>query len=435
MNLTMARTLAQIIVISMLASSLVAKAQGDDSTDALQVENFFDDESESSESDVEQPESQADDTSATPLPVPEPETPADEPEESPVEPAEMFPEPAPAGPDAEPDTDAFSEEIVSDDVEPAFQAPDNVGEELTPFDEDPEIQFLDPEEAQQSEASNFEDGDDEASENAPSEAPAEDLAFEDEVPAADTDDDLNISSGRTRIRKGETKIRHPLAPRGLIRITKDKTYVYRTTKSVQDRAIAVKAGLFEPTQLQNPDTGTSFSDSYQQTRGPIAFFEYEWNWLKGSLGRIGYKLGSGLFTTQGNGQFEETVPENGDRNVPKETFTFAAFTNSASVVYRFQLSDKQTIVPYLDGGVMAITFFELRDDQDFPKTGLAPAAFFSGGLAFSLESLDSLAILGLDREYGINDIYFTAELRQIVNVGSDYDFTAPAFNGGFLLEF
>ncbi|MEO0334853.1 MAG: hypothetical protein AAF202_00555 [Pseudomonadota bacterium] len=329
------------------------------------------------------------------------------------------------------------EELPGEDVEPSFQEPEETVEIEEPSEESVELEFYEePEETV--ETPEFEVPEEiEAAEQMESSLPKSNSSFDVKQEVVQEEDDLNITSGRARLKTGERKIRHPLAPRGLIRITKDKTYVYRTNKSLQDRAISVRAGLFEPTALENPDTGTSFSDSYSTTRGPIVFFDYEWNWLRGSLGRIGYKLGTGVFTTQGNGQFKdfEDFPENGDRDVPKEVFTFAAFPNSASLVYRFQISDKQTIVPYVDGGLMAITFFELRDDQDFPKVGLAPAGFFSGGLAFSLESLDSLAILGLDREYGINDIYLTVEFRQILNVGSDYDFTASALNGGFLLEF
>jgi hypothetical protein len=433
---------------ALFAANAIAQESDSLPSDTLPMENFFDDDSEEpspapepSKQNTEQAEKNK------PLPVPEPELPVDDPEipVTPLNPAQDLEAGEPSG-FPEPESDPFSEEIATDplpgqDVEPLFQEPEEVGEQFTPFDEDPDIQFLQPEEP----AVEPEDAVAPGGPESPTlqeqqvtdlSEDSDPLRVEEDIPR-ENQEDLNINNSRTRIRTGETKIRHPLAPRGLIRITKDKTYVYRTSKSIQDRAISVRGGIFEPSQLENPDTGVSFSDSYSTTQGPIVFFEYEWNWLRGSLGRIGYKLGSGVFTTQGNGQFEdfEDFPENGDRNTPKETFTFAAFPNSASLVYRFQISDKQTVVPYIDGGVMAIAFFELRDDEDFPKVGLAPAAFASGGLAFSLESLDSLAILGLDREYGINDIYFTAEIRQILNVGSKYDFTATAFNGGFLLEF
>lgn len=305
----------------------------------------------------------------------------------------------------------FDADTVSESVEPSFADEEADNQAMEPPEEDP-IQFAEEEESSR-----------------PSVTPRS------QPPKQGTYGDVLNTRGAT-VQQGETKIRHPFAEKGLIRITKDKTYVYQVSKSKQDRAISFRGGLFEPTELGNPETGATFSDTYDQTQGPIVFFEYEWQWLRGSLGKLGFKVGSGVFATQGNGRFRNEFDENGpDRSTPKEQFTFVAFPNSASAVYRFQLYDDQMFVPYVDGGVMAMSFLEWRDDLDFPKLGLSPTGFFSGGMAFNLQALDSLAILGLDREYGINNIYFMAEFRQLVNIGSDYDFTAPAFNGGFMFEF
>ncbi|MCB0407180.1 MAG: hypothetical protein KDD34_03185 [Bdellovibrionales bacterium] len=233
----------------------------------------------------------------------------------------------------------------------------------------------------------------------------------------------------------EIKIKHPNAEKGLIRIKQDRTYVYVTPKSKQDRAFSFRFGMYNPENLANPDTGTTFQTSYSAEDAPIVFFDYEWHWLNGSLGKFGFKLGTGIFSAEGNGSFKTIYAENGGRNTPLEKFTFLALPNSAGLVYRMQFYDDQILIPYADGGVMGITFFEFRDDKDLPRAGLGTAGFFSVGGMFNLGRLDKLSVLELDREYGINSIFLTGEFRQIVNLGSDFDFEATAINGGILMDF
>lgn len=228
---------------------------------------------------------------------------------------------------------------------------------------------------------------------------------------------------------------HPNAKKGLIRITQDRTYVYQVPRSKQDRAFSFKFGIFDPDQLENKDTGITFEQSYDSTSGPMISLEYEWQWWQGAFGKLGGKVGSGLFVTQGNGQFKNNFPENRDKTTPEERFTFMAFPNLVGVVYRAQFFDTQPLIPYGDAGLMAITFAELRDDQDAPKVGLGTAGFFTGGLALNLGLVDNLSILELDREYGINSIFLTGEFRQVVNLASDFNFESSVISGGLLMEF
>jgi hypothetical protein len=233
----------------------------------------------------------------------------------------------------------------------------------------------------------------------------------------------------------EVKIKHPAAEQGLTRITQDRTYIYRVPRSEQNRAFSFRMGIMDPQDLENPDTGATFEDSYDSTEAPVVFLEYEWQWFSGALGKLGLKLGSGLFVAEGNGNFKNSFPENGGKTDPLEKFTFVAFPNSIGAVYRLQIFDKQILVPYADGGVMGITFAEFRDDEDAPKLGLGYAGFFSFGGALNLGLFDSLSLLELDREYGINGLYLTGEFRQIFNMGSNYDFTSSTVNAGILAEF
>jgi hypothetical protein len=46
-----------------------------------------------------------------------------------------------------------------------------------------------------------------------------------------------------------------------------------------------------------------------------------------------------------------------------------------------------------------------------------------------------MSAIQLDREYGINRVYLTAEFRGIVSITQNYDFTSNLINGGLLMEF
>lgn len=233
----------------------------------------------------------------------------------------------------------------------------------------------------------------------------------------------------------EVKIKHPHAEKGLIRITQDRTYIYRVPRSEQDRAMSFRLGMFDPKNLENPGTGAKFENLYDSTEAPILFLEYEWQWFQTAVGKLGLKVGTGLFAAEGNGGFKNNYAENGSKNTPLEKFTLVAFPNSIGAVYRAQFWDKQPFIPYADGGVMGITFAEFRDDKDAPKLGLGYAGFFSAGGALNLGLLDSLSLLELDREYGINSIFLTGEFRQVVQMGGNFDFGSSTVSGGVLMEF
>lgn len=233
----------------------------------------------------------------------------------------------------------------------------------------------------------------------------------------------------------EVKIKHPYAEKGLVRITQDRTYVYRVPKSEQKNAVGFRFGVFNPENLENSETGATFADLYETTDAPIIFLEYEWQWFQTAVGKFGLKIGSGLFVAEGSGNFKNNYAENGSKNKPLEKFTFVAFPNSVGAVYRAQFYDRQPLVPYVDGGLMGITFAEFRDDKDLPKLGLGTAAFFSAGGALNLGLLDSLSLLELDREYGINSIFLTGEFRQVVQLGGRFNFESSTVTGGVLMEF
>lgn len=252
------------------------------------------------------------------------------------------------------------------------------------------------------------------------------LGQEENLPPSRTQEpkiDPNVST--------EQKVPHPFADKGLVRITRDKTYLYRTEVSKQDRASSVRLGMFDPQDLENPDTGVTFSELYPDSEMPILLYDYEWQFWKG-FGRLGWKLGTGIYAASGNGAFK-SVDNAG--LTPRENFTFIAFPNSISAIYRFQYWDRQPIVPFIEGGGDVFTFVEIRDDGKSPKLGAAPAAHVAGGLSFNLGFLDNTSLIELDREYGINSVWLTGEFRALIGLGDKFDFSSNVINVGFLMEF
>jgi hypothetical protein len=226
-------------------------------------------------------------------------------------------------------------------------------------------------------------------------------------------------------------IRHPYASKGLTKITRDKTYIYRVPRTKQSAAATLAFGVFNPYRLKNPNTGNTFNEYYSNNNAAV-IFDYEWQiWRK--FGKLAVKLGTGISFASGSGEFKNNATT-GNTEEPLEKFTFIVAPTSLGAVYRFQYWDRQIIVPFGEGGGTAFTFGEFRDDNKRPKFGGALGAYFGAGAAFNMNFMDTVSMLEIDREYGINDIFLVAEYRAYVGFGK-YDFTNTFINAGFLFEF
>jgi hypothetical protein len=228
--------------------------------------------------------------------------------------------------------------------------------------------------------------------------------------------------------KDKQYIDHPWSEKGLIKIEKSGVYRYKTTESPIDAAFSIRAGTFDPVNLENPDADVAFGEIYNPTSGPMLLLDYELRFLK-SFGKMGLKLGGGLFLTSGRGVFEE------DPTVQAlERYTFVTVPLTAGLIYRAQYFDKQPIVLYAEGGGMAIPFLELRDDGNGTKVGGSYGLFFAGGLQVDMALFGAEDIMNLDREYGINRMWLQVEFRSQINLGK-FDFSGNIINAGFLFEY
>lgn len=237
--------------------------------------------------------------------------------------------------------------------------------------------------------------------------------------------------------QGENVIDHPFAGKGLIRITKDKDYIYKVKEGEGHQAMSLQVGMLDPVNLRNPNAnvgsyGSTFKDNYSSTSNPTVLLTKEWDGWIGALGKINWRIGSGAFVAQGHGHFVSSV--NQDKE-PLENLTFIAFPNSAGVVYRMQFYDRPLLVPFVEGGVTGWVFTEIRDDKKGPKFGVAPSGYAAAGVAVNMTYFDYLSRIHIDREYGITGVFFTAEFRRMQAIVDRYDFSGNYVNAGFLMQY
>lgn len=211
----------------------------------------------------------------------------------------------------------------------------------------------------------------------------------------------------------------------------DGIYTYGVKESDKSGAMTLKGGVFGPPAIQNHKNGLFFKDIYEAKTFPTLFLDYEWQ-LKTALGEISAKIGSGIFYASGYGHFTDSTRRT---EKPPESFTFLMFPNTVSANYRLNVIRNQWVVPYVEGGAGYFTFVEFADDNRAPKYAGAPVTFFAGGAAFLLDWFDKSAIAELDREYGVNHVYLTAEFKEFVGLDKRYDFSSRVIGGGIMMDF
>jgi hypothetical protein len=219
-------------------------------------------------------------------------------------------------------------------------------------------------------------------------------------------------------------------------ISANGEFHYTTEESGRHALASFRVGMFAPPELSNNSTNppATFASIYTDDQLPVLFGDYE-KTLTTKIGRLGLKFGSGIFIAQGTGIFAKDDPNRRADDQPEEQYTFLMLPNQLTAVYRFQYSDTQPIVPYIEGGGGYFTFMEIRDDSKSPRFGGAGTLVAAGGINFLVDWLDRQAIRRLDNEYGINHVWLTTEFRQIVGLNKSYDFTSSVFNVGVLTEF
>jgi hypothetical protein len=221
-----------------------------------------------------------------------------------------------------------------------------------------------------------------------------------------------------------------LSERGLFKITKKGGFQYRVDESPQNSAASFRFGVASFPNLQNA-SGIGFDHIYGEDKKPILLVDYEWQFYQG-FGKLGIKAGSGLMLASGKGQFAN--PYQGSTNA-MEKYNFYMFPNSLAAIYRLELFNKQWLVPFGEIGIDYLTFIEARDDGEDFKFGGAPHFHFAVGGSFLLDTLNRDAMVSVDKQYGVNHIWLTAEYRRLESLGSNFDFSDDLINAGVMVEF
>lgn len=229
-----------------------------------------------------------------------------------------------------------------------------------------------------------------------------------------------------------------LSQKGLFKISKKGEYQYKVQGSPQNSAASFRFGMASFPNLVNQSGTTSFENIYGEDKKPMLMVDYEWQIFQ-AFGKLGIKVGSGLMLASGNGQFASDNPFNDPDNGPttdaKEKYNFYMFPNSLAAIYRLDMFNRQWVVPFAEIGVDYLTFIETRDDGDDIKFGGAPHFHFAVGGSFLLDLLGRDMMTEIDRQYGVNHMWLTAEYRRLESMGADFDFSDDIINGGIMVEF
>lgn len=239
-------------------------------------------------------------------------------------------------------------------------------------------------------------------------------------------------------------IQHPeAAQEGLVRITKDGTYVYDVKREMKSESGRISIGhAVQPDvtiDIEQRDattgngTGTyqtfSFGDLYKETSSLIIGYDYEkFLWI-GKKGKLGFQLGGSIMFVQGHGVLVS------DLQPSREKFTFFTLPLMVGAVYRLEWKDKQLFAPYVAGGGTYTALIEKREDKSSPQYTGAPGFYAAGGVLFNLSQLDEENGFALDSEYGISNLWLSLEYKAVEVDSDSFTFSNRYANLGITFDF
>jgi hypothetical protein len=233
---------------------------------------------------------------------------------------------------------------------------------------------------------------------------------------------------------GVKYIHHPDAAKGLQIIEPDGTYVYRTQeKKDYSQTGSFRLGMMPPPHITaTDDQNRTFEVVYTSSNVPVIMFDYEWQPLTG-LGRLGIQAGFGAVYAQGHGIFKNTGTSY-DGKEAQEKYTFLAVPLTVGAIYRLEWMSKQWFAPYVSGGGTYYGVMELRDDGKTNAVG-SPGVYAAGGMLFNVTAFDHTTSFTLSNEYGISNLWVSAEYRQIQTFREDVDFSSGVISLGVTVDY
>lgn len=226
-------------------------------------------------------------------------------------------------------------------------------------------------------------------------------------------------------------IEHPQAAKGLIAITKDGSYIYKTSESGKfDKTGSFRVGMMDPPKITAAD-GTTFEMMYSSGEQPVMMFDYEWQPFSG-YGKLGIQAGFGVMMATGHGRFID--PAMGHLT-PKEKYTFVAFPLSLGGVYRLEWMSRQWLAPYVSAGGTYVAVAEFRDDGKTPSAVGTPGVYGAAGMLFNISAMDRSTAFTLRSEYGIANLWVSLDYRYLNTFNEDLNFTSSIIGAGVVVDY
>ncbi len=246
---------------------------------------------------------------------------------------------------------------------------------------------------------------------------------------------------------GSTTIRnvpHPGAKDGLIKITKDGTYIYGLKTELKNEASHIRFGqashpkisiVVNSTDSNGAPVGQNtlhFEDFYKDASNLIASYDYEWfPWYEKNM--LGLQLGIGAMFANGQGRL--TAAQGGVNPIAQEKYLFVTVPLSVGAVYRLQYGAQPWVVPYAAGGGTYVGLAEKREDIAKPNFTGGFGYYAAGGLLVNLNKFSGESAHELDAEYGIGNLWFSVEFKVVEVDSPSFALQNRYINGGISFDF
>jgi hypothetical protein len=232
---------------------------------------------------------------------------------------------------------------------------------------------------------------------------------------------------------GYEYIQHPQASKGLMMITKEGAYVYRTNDKLDYKhSGSFTFSMIDAPQITSAAAGnngsTSFRDMYSGGQQPLIGFTFEWQPFR-TFGRLGLQAGFNLLMASGNGRFIS------DGTEAKEKYTFLAVPLNVGLSYRLEWFNRQWVAPYVAGGGTYIPVIEFRDDGKEPSKNGSPGVYGGGGLMFNISAINRETAFTLQSEYGIQNLWVTLDAKYLKTFNEDLDFSSSVLGAGITCDY
>lgn len=272
----------------------------------------------------------------------------------------------------------------------------------------------------------------------------EELPFEDEqsvveepavIPVTPTPKAEAPSKSAGRSKSGGVEyIHHPQAAQGLMTITKDGAYIYRTkSPTTTSESGTFRVGMIDPPAIQSADGTSDYGSMYGDSRQAMFMFDYEWKPFN-RYGSLGVQVGLGLMYANGQGRFLVDDPQFPNQEA-KEEYTFLAVPLNLGVIYRLEWADRQWVAPYLSAGGTYVGVVEFRDDGKSPSILGTPGVYGAGGLLLNITAMSRQTAFNLSSEYGITNLWLVLEYRQLQTFSEDLDFSSGIMGAGITVDY